>query len=313
MKKMKSQSFLSKTFIYIMIIAVSFIIIYPLVYMVSMAFRESGDVLDPAVIWIPKNYTLDNLKIAIDFLDYPSALLRTSLLSLGCAVLQCFTTALVGYGFARFNFKGNNLLFMIVLFTLMVPSQIISMPLFLTFRNFDFAGLGSLLKAITGTGFSINLINTLVPMMAQALFGTGIRAGLFIYIFRQSFKNAPKVLEEAAYIDGCSSMGTFFRIMLPNAGAVLMIAFLFSLVWYWNDYFYSAMFYNQSRPLSVLLGNIGNMISMSHKADGSSYFLNDSYVIKQAACLLYITPPLLLYLFLQKQFVESVERSGIVG
>lgn len=313
MNKNKAQTALSRFFVYLMIIAVSFIIIYPLVYMVSMAFRESGDVLDPAVIWIPKNYTLENLKTAMKFLDYPAALLRTALLSLGCAVLQCFTTAIVGYGFARFRFRGNTVLFMVVLFTLMVPSQIISMPLFLTFRNFDFAGLGSLLKGLTGYGFSFNLINTPVPMMAQALFGTGIRAGLFIYIFRQSFKNAPKVLEEAAYIDGCSSVGTFFKIMLPNAGAVLMIAFLFSLVWYWNDYFYSAMFYNKSMPLSVLLSNIGSMLSAAHKPDGTQYFLNDSYVIKQAACLLYITPPLLLYLFLQKQFVESVERSGIVG
>lgn len=313
MKKVKVNSAVSKIFVYIMIIAVSFIIIYPLAYMVSMAFRDSSDVLDPAVIWLPKNWTLENIKLAAEFLDYPRAVLRTAVLSISCAVLQCFTTALVGYGFARFKFRGNNVLFAVVLFTLIVPTQIISMPLFLTFRNFDFAGLGSLLYKLTGMGFSFNFINTPVPMMASAFFGTGIRAGLFIYIFRQSFKNAPRELEEAAYIDGCGSTATFFRIMLPNAGAIIMIAFLFSLVWYWNDYFYSSVFYNSSMPLSVLLSNLANMLGMSHKADGTSYFLNDIYVIQQAGCLLYIIPPLVLYIFLQRNFVESVERSGIVG
>lgn len=312
MSKIKPQNVLSKVFVYIMVCAVAFIILYPMVYMVSMAIREADDMLDPAVIWIPKNFTTENFKLAFEALDYGKSVFRTAFLTLACSLLQCFSTALVGYGFARFKFKGNNLLFMIVLFTFMVPTQIISMPLFLTYRNFDFAGLGGLLERLTGTGFSFNFINTPIPMMASAFFGTGIRAGLFIYIFRQSFKNAPRELEEAASIDGCGSVATFFKIMIPNSLAILLVAFLFSLVWYWNDYFYSAIFYNQSRPLSVTLANLNIDFSDSSKG-GTTIFTNDILVVKQAAALLYIAPILTLYLFLQKYFVESIERIGIVG
>jgi multiple sugar transport system permease protein len=309
----KIKIILIRIFLFFIVFGISFIILYPLAYMISMSFRNPNDVLDPTVIWIPKNFTFENINTVFKMINYPMALLRTLILSLGCSILQCVSCAIVGYGFARFKFKGREILFILVIFTLIVPPQVITMPLFLTYRNFNFFGVGSLIGMITGTPLTFSLINTPFPLMISSVFASGIRAGLFVYIFRQFFKNMPNELEEAASIDGCSPMKTFIKVMIPNAGPVILVSFLFSLVWYWNDYFNTLMFFNKSLPLSVLLSSLASTIDVSRKPSGGSYMLNEIYVYQQVGCLLFILPLLIIYMFLQKYFTEGVERAGIVG
>lgn len=290
-----------------LLIGLSFIILYPLLYMLSVSFRETKELYDPTVVWIPKSFTLENFRFTIEEMNYFPTLLRTLLLSLSCTLLQVFTCAITGYGFARFRFHGRTVLFFLALFTLIVPPQSINMPLYINYVSFtDFTA-----KVFGGEG--VPILDTFVPMVLPAILGVGIRAGLFIYLFRQYFKNMPLELEEAAYLDGCGPIAAFFRIMVVNAGPILLVSFLFSFVWYWNDYLNVSLFYDKAQPLSMVVANFGHHLSSFKLPDGSALARALLGVYVQVGALLFIAPVLLIYLFLQKYFTQSIVRAGIVG
>ena len=226
----------------------SFVILYPLTYMVCLGIREPSDMLDPTVIRIPRHWTLQNFEVVFETLDYFSGLLRTAALSVSCSLLQTFSCAVAGYGSARFRFKGKNVLFFGALFSLIVPPNCINMPLYIRYIAFQ-------------EWSSVKMIDTLIPMLLPALFGAGLRAGLFIYVYRQFFKGLPKELEEAAYLDGCGPVSAFFRIMLMNAGAPLLTTFILSLVWYWNDFLNTALFFTSYQPLAVKMANYASALN----------------------------------------------------
>lgn len=122
---------------WLFLLAVAFIILYPLVYMLSMAFRSPKDFMDVTVIWIPKTPTLDNFKTAIGRVGMLRAMGYTVYISTVSSILQIFVTCLAGYGFARFRFKGNAVLFVMVILTIIVPPQMLGMPNYLLMKNFD--------------------------------------------------------------------------------------------------------------------------------------------------------------------------------
>lgn len=282
------------------LVGLAFVILYPLLYMVSLAVREPTDLLDITVVWIPKNLTWDNLRRVMVKIDYWNSLGKTVGISLVCSLLQCFSCSLAGYGFARFKFKLRGPLFVLVLLTLMVPPQIVMMPSYVNYVNFT-----------TSTG--IPTINTIIPLALPALFGQGLRAGLFIVIFRQFFKGLPLELEDAAYIDGCAPRSAFWRVVFPNAGSILLIVFLFSLVWYWNDYFNVSLYYNSAQPLSSVVANLQQALITSFNEFNKNYSGQEMKIFLHTACLLFVTPLLIIYLFLQKQFTQSIVNAGIVG
>ena len=287
----------------VILIGLGFVIMYPLIYMISCAFRDRADMSDPTVMWIPRHFTLKVIAETIDAMDYWKTLGNTLLLNIGCSLVQVFSCALTGYGFARFRFKGSRLLFGIVIMMILVPPQVISLPLYTQFRYFGIKGL-----------FSLNLIDSRLTMYLPALTANGIRAGLMIYIFRQFFRGMPRELEDAAYIDGCGPFRTFLSVMLPNASAALLTVFLFSVVWYWNDYYVSSTFFTDTKTIALMLTNLDNELKMNLFNDPTVQISpRDQIVWKEAGCLLSIAPVLLMYVFLQKHFTEGIERSGIVG
>lgn len=310
--KQRTLKIMIALFRFLLIFGLAFIILYPIMYMLSVTFRPSEQLYDQSVIWIPKSLTLANLKFIWKHISYPKVAVRTLAISLLNTVLQCISCSLVGYGFARFKFKGRNILFMLVIFTLIIPPQATTMPLYFSYVKFDFFGIGKIIGLITGEPWYISLINTPFPMAISALFASGIRAGLFIYMYRQFYRGMPSELEEAAYIDGSGLFNTYVRIMLPNTGPILLVTFLFSIVWYWNDYLYSALFYNKAKPLSLILANLQNEL-VTIRVNAMALDQASRMVYTQAACLLYILPLLIMYIFLQKYFTESVVRAGIVG
>ncbi len=283
-----------------LMVGLSFIILYPFLYMIVVSIRQPSDMLDPTVVWIPKHLTLENFKFVAEKINYGKGFMMSGLIALSCSIFQTFTCAITGYGFARFKFKGRTPLFFCALLTLMVPPQIINMPLYINYVKFT---------NIT----AIPTIDTIIPMALPALLGTGLRAGLFIYLFRQFFKGMPKELEEAAYLDGCGPIAAFFRIMLVNAGAAILITFLISCVWYWKDYLNTALFYTSSKPLASTLATLTSTLQTARNSDGSVITGTEVQVYVQTAALMFVTPVLILYMFLQKRFTESVVASGIVG
>ncbi|MCI7351373.1 MAG: carbohydrate ABC transporter permease [Ruminococcus sp.] len=293
----------------ILVFSLCFIILYPLIFMVSTAFRPRAEMNDPTIMWIPKTFILSNITDCIKAMDFWNTLGNTLKLNIGCALLSVVTCAITGYGFARFKFKGKGILFGIVILMILVPAQIINIPQFLYFRYWDIFGI---IEAIKGE--PINLINSPWTMYLPALTANGIRAGLFIFLFRQSFRGLPKELEDAAYLDGCSPLRTFVQIMVPNAASVFLTVFLFAIVWYWNDYYVSTTFFTDNNTIALALKNLNDSLRLTIFGNGNvSVSPRELIVWLEAGCLISIAPILILYVVLQKYFTEGIAHSGLTG
>jgi multiple sugar transport system permease protein len=283
------------------IAGVGFIILYPLLVKLSSAFMTEFDLFDPTVRWIPRHFTLHNLTEAFTWMKYPEAFRNTFTLVMVVSILQLASCTLVGYGLARYELRGGSILLGLVVFTLIVPPQMIMVPLYLNFRFFNLFGL------LGESG--INLLGTLWPLVLMSATGTGLRNGLYIYIMRQFFKGMPRDLEEAAYVDGAGPYRTFFSVMLPGTVPALVIVFLFSFVWQWNDMFYTSITMGNATLLSKTLTELGSQYSQYYKDVSTQY----AQLLNNTGSLLFLAPLLILYAFMQRFFIESVERTGLVG
>ena len=291
----------------VFLLGFAFIILYPVIIMISKAFMLQIDIYDNAVLWIPKHFTLSNIKYAIERMDYWRSLLVTTVVCGTVTAVQVFVCMMVGYGFARFEFPAKKLLFVLMLLTIMIPAQIIALPTYIKLKDFDILGLFRLLF-----GHGIPLLGSPAAFFLMAFFGMGIRSGLFILILRQCYTAMPGELEDAAAVDGCGSMRTYFRIMLPNAKNSLLTVFLFSVVWYWNDYYLSSIYLTDYPTVSTTLANLRGRLEMIL----SSEVVYDPYQIAtmmQAGCLLTVGLLVIVYLFTQKWFTQGITASGIVG
>lgn len=287
----------------VLVLGISFIIVYPLLNQLSIALKHPSDMFDVTVNWIPRQWTLMNFDVAYELLNFPKAFMGSLLLATSLSLIELVACLIIGYGFARFKFKVSNILFAFVVLTILVPPQMIMVPLFLNFRYFTLFG------SIPEPG--LNLLGSSWPMVLMALTGTAKRSGLFIYISRQFFRGMSPSLEEAAYVDGAGPLKTLFRIMLPNAVPIAMIIFLFSFVWNWNDLFYADLFMRGKTLLPLAMDSLHSRFA----GYGENITVNGTYIqlVNNAAMLMYIGPVLLIYAFLQRFFVESIEKSGIVG
>ncbi|GFR38618.1 transporter [Insulibacter thermoxylanivorax] len=291
------------TLLYLLLLSLSFIFLYPLLFMVSQSFMMFSDISDATVQWIPKQLDFSNYALAFEHMKYWQGFRNSIFIALGSALLQMFSCALVGYGFARYRFPGYGIWMTLLIFTFLVPPQTIVVPLFIFYSDLD-------------------MINTYLPFFIPAAMGHGLRGALFVLIFIQFFRRLPAVLEEAARIDGAGPFRTYFTIMLPLAKPALLVVFLFSVVWHWSDVFYPSIFlqspehYNLSQLLANFNGvRTASMAQMQQVMSASAVIGGTSNLMNQimAGVVITILPMLILYLAAQRHFVESVERTGIAG
>ena len=282
----------------VLLIGIAYVILFPLLSKIISAFMVYEDTFDKTVKWIPKTVTLENFKLAFQYMNYPKALFNSLLLSLSVAVLQTLSSAFIGYGFARFKFSFCRLLFVCVIVLLLVPPQIIHIPLYLNFHFFDLFGL------LPNGG--INLLGNIVPFLILSVFGVGPRAGLFIFIMRQSYLRVPRELEEAARVDGCGPFKTFFRIIVPSSVASITVVFLFSLVWQYNDAYWTNLFANDMFVLSKALEGLELAVHMGAGIRGAAISL-----VQNAGMIWFLLPLIVIYIFTQKFFIESITHAGL--
>ena len=297
----------------VILIGICFVVLYPMFLKLFMSFMNERDLLDVTVNYFPKNYTIRNYLLAIKGLDYQTAFFNTFFLSAMVSILQIFSTSLVAYGFARFDFPFKKLAFALVLATLIIPPRMIMIPLYMRFQYFDIFGLFTALF-----GAPIRLSGSFLPYALLSGTCVGIKNGLYIYLLRQQFRGLPKELEEAALIDGLGYFKTFRKIVLPCAMPMLITIFLFSFVWQWTETFYANMFLGNQVPLlatqlSALSVNIKAQYFSSGLGNMDSITSGYQSIINNTGTILVILPLLVMYLFFQRHFVEGVERSGIVG
>ena len=289
---------------YFFLLALSYVVLFQLIYMVSYSIRPSVDEYNPSVVWIPSRFTTENFQIAWESLDFLNTGLTSVWVMLVAALIEVFTCSVIAYGFARFDFKEKNTIFFLVLITIMVPTQMLIIPMYLNYSHFDILSIGDLLRQLTGFDIRPNLLNTAWTFYLPSIFAVGIRSGLFIYIYRKFFEGLPRELEEAAYVDGAGPFRTFLSVILPSSGVVFLTVTIFSCIWHWNESYQTGMYMQGNPTLAVMMDNF----SESAKVNGG-----DTRMARMAACLMFIAPMLLVYMVLQRKFVQSIDRVGIVG
>ncbi len=296
----------------ILLIGMSFVVLYPILLKVSAAFKSMDDLYNPTVMYVPQALTFENFRTAIDVMQYSDAILNSFTLSLVTTVLQTFSCALAGYAFAKLPFRGSNVLFGGVILTILVPPQTILVPMYINFKNFDLFGIVHLFS-----GHGINLLDSYWPFILTAATGNALKSGLYIYIFRQFFRGISKEIEEAAFVDGASVFKSFLTIMLPNAIPAMVTVMLFCFVWQWNDTFITANFLPSMNTLTNATLSLPYKLNvlLSGSGTGTSTQVDpfQASMLVDTGLLLSILPLIVMYLFVQRYFVESIDRTGLVG
>ena len=296
-------------FRYVLLIGISYVVLFPFFSKIAGSFMGKSDFVDVTVRLIPKNFTLDTYKAVFVENGYMEAFLNTFLLSFISALIQTFICALIAYGFAKFKFKGNKILFGLVLLTMIVPHSTLRLSLQMTFQSFDIFGI---IGAITGTGKGIALTNSFWPWIIMSLSGLAFKNGLYIFLLRQFFRGVPDELEESAYIDGSGTLRTFVQIILPLSVPMLITVFLFAFSWQWTDNFYVDIFYSPNNPTVLMPDLLTVPLSLSTTNEFAGKALYDSAILNTAGIMI-IAPLIVMYVFCQKFLVQGIERSGITG
>ena len=295
-----------KLMIYVFLTVVGFVFVFPFLYMVITSIKSPKDLYDITVNWIPSEVFYNNFIQAFKKLNYlPHFAVSFFLTAFGVGAHIIFDSY-IAYGLARYNFPGKTLVVFLIILTLIVPIQVIILPTYLQFAY-------------------VGLTDSYFPILLPLLFGFGLRSGLFILIFRQYFMLLPKSIEEAAKIDGCNYFHVFWKIVLPSARTAILVCFVLAMVWHYNDYYTPAIFLNSiekwpvpsmlpriyEEHLAHSLGKTKDLAAVSQNVIRDPKLLVTEGVV-MAATLLVIAPVVTVYAFIQKKFMEGVERSGIV-
>ena len=267
------------------------IVLYPMIYMISYSLKDLDALLDIQHMWFPLKTSFQNYVDMFELMNFGSALVQTLKVQILSAFMEVFVCAFIAYGFARFNFKGKKIATFFLILSLLIPIQMYSLPMSINFKN-------------------LNIFNTPFVYWLPSLFGVGIRSGMMIFIYQQFFIGLPKELEEAAYIDGAGPLKTYFKIALPSSGVVILTVSVLSFVWHWNEHYLATLcFSTDDAPIAMVM----NFLSVFLQQIGIWEHHPQFTTAVSAACILFITIPLVLYMIFQRNFVRSIDRIGITG
>lgn len=295
----EKQGFLKPFCIYALLICIGFIYLNPILHMISTGFMTLDDLLDTSINWIPSSLNVSNYVQAAGSMNFWASLGKSIIIAGVPTLCNLISCSVVGYGLARFEFPLKKLVLVLIVFTFILPSQATMISSYVLYSN-------------------MGILNTLWAFVLPALLGQGINAPIFILIFWQFFRQVPKVLIEAAQIDGAGYFKSFFRISLPSAAPAFITVSLFSFVWYWNESYLTQMYVagaitdTQWTTLVIQLSNFAsNYSDYQQTATNAVTSINES--INMAGTMLSALPLMLMYFVLQRYFVESIDRTGITG
>lgn len=283
--------------LYALLICIGFVFLYPFLYMFINSFMSPEDLMNPAVSWIPSAPYFENYVKAFRTLDFGRSFVNSLYISLVAAVLQTAVAAVTGYGLARFQVKAKGLIFVLILMTFVLPVETLLIPRYVMFNSYK-------------------LLGTPLATWLSAFTGQGLKSAVFILVFWQLFSSYPVSLDEAAELDGAGKYRVFVRIALPIAKPGLVLSMLFSFVWYWNETRQAGLFFGENiktlpMKLSSFAASYASLYEGAGEAVDAAMSINEAVTL--AGTMLSCLPILLLFVILQRQFVESIEKSGITG
>lgn len=269
--------------ILILKILVAFIMFSPIIWVFSGSFKTLTEFTTSSNI-IPKNFTWENFRYIFNNSNYFLYVRNTVLLMGGATLGTLISSSLVAYPLARMEFAGKNVIFAIIVGTMMIPNIALIIPQYIMFGK-------------------IGWLDSLLPMIIPACFAYPYN----VFLFRQFFRSIPKELDESAYIDGCSKMGVFFKVLVPLSKPTFATIGVLSCVFWWNELTQPVFYINsdQWRTLTIAL-----MTTFMYTS-GNAFVINWPSIM--AACTLMIIPPMILYLCGSRFLVEGIKTSGLKG
>ncbi|MBW7453028.1 carbohydrate ABC transporter permease [Paenibacillus sepulcri] len=275
----KKQEMLRQGIGHIILILLGLSFLFPFIWMLSTALKPEAQIFKWPPEWIPEPFIWSNFPEALTFVPFGSYVKNTLIICFWCVVGTCLSSALVAYGFSRIQWPGRNLLFIIMLSTMMLPYQVTMIPLFVLFKQIGWVG-------------------TFNPLIIPSFFG----GAFFIFLLRQFFLTIPHELTEAAKIDGCSEFRIFWQVILPLARPALATVALFTFMNTWNDFLGPLIYLNDDSMYTVSLG-LQQFIGQYGTRWG----------MLMAASTVAALPIIILFFFAQKTFIQGVSTTGIKG
>ena len=301
-KRWRGFSKVPKIFVYVVLILVSYQFLYPILRMIALSMMSSRDIMNPSVTWIPRSWTFNNLRVAALTLDLSRTLVGSLWFSSLLAICQTFVSAMTGFAFARFEFPGKRFWFVMVLLSFIIPTPVVVIPRVMMFTTLQ-------------ESWGLQMIGTPIPQIAMTLFGQGVYSAVLILMCYNFTRMIPRSLDEAAAIDGANAFQVFVHVVLRLSLSTILISFLFSFVWNWNEGYLTSTFLRGRVPLLpgrlALFDNLFASYSPTGGSSSPEYRINEAY--KMSGTLIAILPLLVTYLFVQRQFIKGIENAGITG
>jgi len=279
-RRTAQRALIRRAIAYIVLILGSLAMIGPFAWMVSTSLKQEGSVFIFPPVWIPHPVRWDNYVTLFSLVPFGNAFVNSIIVATAATVGQVLSASLAAYAFARLRFRGRNVLFIIFLATMMVPSQVTLIPTFILFR-------------------AVGWINTLLPLTVPAFFGSAFG----IFLLRQFFLTLPRELFEAAVIDGASPPHMYWRLALPLAKPALATFGVFVFMGAWNDLITPAIYINDMSKMTLPL-----VLAEFNNAFGADYTAHT-----MAGAVLSVLPLLIAFLLAQKSFVQGITLTGLKG
>ncbi|MBQ4563007.1 MAG: carbohydrate ABC transporter permease [Lachnospiraceae bacterium] len=292
----KTKGVLGKAARYVYLFIISFAIIYPILMLISSSFKDLYGLIDPMVRWIPTKIEWQNYVKAFNCIGGIKVMVQSVATIVFISMMQTMISAITAYGFAKARFRGHNLLFGLMLVLFFVPDQVMFIPRYVLYSKYQ-------------------LVGSWWTVILPASFGQGIRSPLMILLFWLFYRQQPKSLEDAAYIDGASALKTFAKINLPLAKSGFSIVFILSFAFNWNDtYFTSVFFEGKVNTVNLMLKSAKSLYAMTNGgAENTSLDKYYNSAIEAAGVILSIIPLIVLYILSERKMIEAIDKVGISG
>ncbi len=265
----------------------------PLLWMLVTSFKTDGQLFDSPPTILPNPVSFDGYREPFQNLPFGRFYVNTIVITVLNIIGLLFSATLAGFAFARMRFPGRNVLFVVVLATMMLPEQVTIIPIYVGWTR-----LGTFLTDLFGT--QISFFNTPVPLTLPAFFAGNYAGAFAIFLVRQYMMTIPLDYDDAARIDGAGWFQIFWRIVLPQAGPALGVVAIYAFTWNWNDYLGPLIYLNQTDAFTLARG----------LALLNSRFTTDYQGI-MAQTVLSLIPVLLLFFYTQRSYIQGTVVSGV--
>ncbi|WP_251032563.1 carbohydrate ABC transporter permease [Mesobacillus foraminis] len=275
----KRGKILERLLVYGLLIGLSIVFIFPFLWLIGTSLKPENEALTFPPTLIPNVWDFANYKDVFTIVNFGQYYMNSIIVTVGTVLGTVLSSTLVAYGFARIKGKGRDAWFVLLLATMMLPPQVTMIPVYMIFAKLGWT-------------------NTFLPLIVPAFFGNAY----FIFLLRQFFRTIPKELEESAYLDGCSTLGIFWRIVLPLSAPAIITVALLSFMWTWNDFLGPLIYLNDDAKYTLALGIL--------QFKGA---LLIEWGPMMAASVLIILPLILMFFVGQRYFIEGIATTGGKG